>query len=226
MKCSIHNEVQKHEHTLANDILGWAPGVGWFHYLLVGYSPRRINHLNPFEPIYARHLIGVNCSLIGLFSMIYLMYLYASRFGLVSLITYHIIPVFIFSCYMVIITMLHHTEIDVPWYADAEWNNVKGQLSTVDRHYGQVHSVIHSIGTHQIHHLFTKVPHYHLEEATMHFRKAYPELVRYNDEPILYAFRRMYKLFVQQRAIGSDVLVFTYNNDENNNKKPQHQHNE
>jgi omega-3 fatty acid desaturase (delta-15 desaturase) len=51
---------------------------------------------------------------------------------------------------------------DVPWYADSEWNNVKGQLSTVDRNYGHVHSVIHSIGTHQIHHLFTKVPHYHL----------------------------------------------------------------
>lgn len=51
---------------------------------------------------------------------------------------------------------------DVPWYADSEWNNVKGQLSTVDRHYGLAHSVIHSIGTHQIHHLFTKVPHYHL----------------------------------------------------------------
>jgi fatty acid desaturase len=51
---------------------------------------------------------------------------------------------------------------DVPWYADSEWNNVKGQLSTVDRHYGHIHSVIHCIGTHQIHHLFTKVPHYHL----------------------------------------------------------------
>lgn len=51
---------------------------------------------------------------------------------------------------------------DVPWYADSEWNNVKGQLSTVDRHYGFVHSMIHTIGTHQIHHLFTKVPHYHL----------------------------------------------------------------
>ncbi|CAF5215902.1 unnamed protein product, partial [Rotaria magnacalcarata] len=78
---------------------------------------------------------------------------------------------------------------DVPWYADSEWNNVKGQLSTVDRDYGCVHSVIHTIGTHQIHHLFTKVPHYHLEEATMHFRKTFPDLVRYSDEPILSAFR-------------------------------------
>ena len=54
---------------------------------------------------------------------------------------------------------------DVPWYADSEWNNVKGQLSTVDRHYGHVHSILHSIGTHQIHHLFTKVPHYHLGKS-------------------------------------------------------------
>ncbi|CAF4245359.1 unnamed protein product, partial [Rotaria sordida] len=77
---------------------------------------------------------------------------------------------------------------DVPWYADSEWNNVKGQLSTVDRHYSYIHSVIHSIGTHQIHHLFTKVPHYHLEEATIHFRKAFPDLVRINEESILVSF--------------------------------------
>ena len=39
------------------------------------------------------------------------MYLYAAQFGLISLIAYHLIPVFIFACYMVIITMLHHTEM-------------------------------------------------------------------------------------------------------------------
>ena len=51
---------------------------------------------------------------------------------------------------------------NVPWFAAEEWNNVRGQLSTVDRHYGPVHSIIHSIGTHQVHHLFPKIPHYHL----------------------------------------------------------------
>jgi omega-3 fatty acid desaturase (delta-15 desaturase) len=124
---------------------------------------------------------------------------------------------------------------DVPWYADSEWNNVKGQLSTVDRHYGHAHSVIHSIGTHQIHHLFTKVPHYHLginlsfllislifffsflEEATMHFRKAFPDLVRYNDEPIIFAFARMFKIFIRQRAVDHDTCVFAYTEDGNNN---------
>ncbi len=125
---------------------------------------------------------------------------------------------------------------DVPWYADSEWNNVKGQLSTVDRHYGHVHSVIHSIGTHQIHHLFTKVPHYHLgmnrlnidrrfyfllflEEATTHFRKAFPDLVRVNEEPVLVSFSRMFKTFLTQRSIDDEVRVFTYSVDGTKNKK-------
>jgi omega-3 fatty acid desaturase (delta-15 desaturase) len=208
------------EESLLDDILLWFPGIGWFYYLINGYSTRPINHFNPFEPLfYNRHLIGV-CSSLGTYlGMCYLMYLYVNSFGFIKLFVYHLVPVFIFASYMVIITMLHHTEIDVPWYADSEWNNVKGQLSTVDRHYGHVHSVIHSIGTHQIHHLFTKVPHYHLEEATQHFRKAFPDLVRYNDESILSAFTRMFKIFTQQRVIEHDIRVFTYTEDGNNNNK-------
>jgi omega-3 fatty acid desaturase (delta-15 desaturase) len=207
-----------HEPSLMDDILFWLPGIGWFYYLINGYSPRPINHFNPFEPLfYNRHLIGV-CSSLGTYvGMCYLMYLYATSFSFINLLVYHLIPVFTFASYMVIITMLHHTEIDVPWYADSEWNNVKGQLSTVDRHYGHAHSVIHSIGTHQIHHLFTKVPHYHLEEATMHFRKAFPDLVRYNDEPIIFAFARMFKIFIRQRAVDHDTCVFAYTEDGNNN---------
>ncbi|CAF3361808.1 unnamed protein product [Rotaria sp. Silwood1] len=198
-----------YEPSLLDDILFWFPGIGWFYYLINGYSPRTVNHFNPFEPLfYNRHFFGVCSSLGAYLGMCYLMYLYASSFGFINLLVYHLIPVFIFACYMVIITMLHHTEIDVPWYADSEWNNVKGQLSTVDRHYGCAHSVIHSIGTHQIHHLFTKVPHYHLEEATMHFRKAFPDLVRYNDEPILSAFARMFTIFLRQRN-KTKILLYT-----------------
>jgi omega-3 fatty acid desaturase (delta-15 desaturase) len=208
------------EESLLDDILLWFPGIGWFYYLINGYSTRPINHFNPFEPLfYNRHRVGVFSSLAAYLGMCYLMYLCSISSGFINLLVYHLIPVFCFASYMVIITMLHHTEIDVPWYADSEWNNVKGQLSTVDRHYGHVHSVIHSIGTHQIHHLFTKVPHYHLEEATQHFRKAFPDLVRYNDESILSAFARMFKIFTQQRVIEHDIRVFTYTEDGNNNNK-------
>ncbi|CAF4740993.1 unnamed protein product, partial [Rotaria magnacalcarata] len=111
-----------------DDLLFWLPGLGWFYYLLCGYSPRSINHFNPFEALfYNKNSVGVCLSLVSYIGMCYLMYAYAISFGFINLLTYHLIPVFIFACYMVIITMLHHTEIDVPWYADSEWNNVKGQ---------------------------------------------------------------------------------------------------
>lgn len=210
----------QHDNSLYDEIFSWFPGVGWYYYLVNGYHPRTVNHFNPFEPLFnGKHRFGVWCTLISYIAMIYLMYLYAASYGFLNLVAYHLIPVFIFASYIVIITMLHHTEIDVPWYSDSEWNNVKGQLSTIDRHYGHVHSVIHSIGTHQIHHLFTKVPHYHLEEATAHFRRAYPELVRFNDESILFAFSRMCKIFQKQRAIGDDVQVFTYTSDGSGHSK-------
>ncbi|CAF3609328.1 unnamed protein product [Adineta steineri] len=158
---------EAHEDSLMDDIFFWFPGVGWFYYLIKGYSPRTVNHFNPFDPMfYNKHFFGV-CSSLALY---------------------------LGMCYL----------IDVPWYTDSEWNNVKGQLSTVDRHYGHAHSIIHSIGTHQIHHLFTKVPHYHLEEATAHFRKAFPDLVRYNEEPVLFAFARMCKIFLKQRSFQGD----------------------
>ncbi|CAF5173083.1 unnamed protein product [Rotaria magnacalcarata] len=100
------------EPSLIDDILSWLPGIGWFYYLLNGYSPRTINHFNPFEPIfYNRNLLGVSCSLLAYVGMCYSMYLYGCSFGFMNLVAYHLIPVFLFASYMVIITMLHHTEL-------------------------------------------------------------------------------------------------------------------
>ena len=60
---------------------------------------------------------------------------------------------------------------------------------------------------------------YFLEEATMHFRKAFPDLVRFNDELIIFAFARMFKTFIRQRAVADDVQVFTYTKNGNNNNE-------
>ncbi|CAF0898882.1 unnamed protein product [Didymodactylos carnosus] len=188
-------------------------GIGWFYYLVFGYAPRPVNHFNPFHPMFQKHIVGVTSSLIAYSLMFYLMHLYAQSYGYFALISYHLIPTFIFACYIVIITFLQHTEVDVPWYSGDEWNYVRGQLSTIDRNYGHVHSIIHSAGTHQIHHLFTKVPHYHSEEATKYFRKAFPHLVRLNHERILPSFIRMFKIHVKQRSLKNDVRIFQYNDE-------------
>ena len=95
-------------------------------------------------------------------------------------------------------------------YADSAWDYVRGQLSTVDRHYGIVHNVIHNIGTHQMHHMFTKIPHYRLEEATIAFRRAFPELVRVCDEPIMPSYVRMFKKYDKQCVMADDTRVHYY----------------
>jgi len=189
---------------------GFGFGTGWFGYLLLGYNPRPVNHFNPYHAMFSGHVIGCLCYLGGLTVMSSLLYLYYSTFGLMSLIIYYAVPDFIFGSYCVIITFLHHTEINVPWYADDKWDFVRGQLSTVDRHYGVVHNLLHSIGTHQMHHMFTKIPHYRLELATKHFRSAFPHLVRTCDEPILQSFARMYSKYEKQSVIKDNVKVHYY----------------
>lgn len=52
-----------------------------------------------------------------------------------------------------------------------------------------------------------------VEEATEHFRKAFPDLVRVNEEPVLASFTRMARIFVKQRGIDQDVRVFAYSED-------------
>ncbi len=49
-----------------------------------------------------------------------------------------------------------------------------------------------------------------IEEATVHFRKAFPGLVRTNEEPVLVSFARMFNIFIKQRSIDQDLQVFTY----------------
>ncbi|ETV83734.1 hypothetical protein H257_04381 [Aphanomyces astaci] len=72
-----------------------------------------------------------------------------------------------------------------------------------------VDELSHNIGTHQVHHLFPIIPHYKLNEATSHFRKAYPHLVRVNTEPIVGAFFKTLDLFVRHGIVPDDAEVFT-----------------
>jgi len=189
---------------------GFGFGLGWFGYLLLGYNPRPVNHFNPWHSMFAGHMLGCVCSLGALVVMSYLLYQFYIVCGLTSLIIYYVVPDFIFASYCVIITFLHHNEMNLPWFADSEWDYVRGQLSTVDRHYGIVHHVIHSIGTHQMHHMFSLIPHYHLELATKHFRAAFPDLVRTCDEPILASFVRMYLKYDKQNVIDDSTKVHYY----------------
>ncbi len=187
--------------TEQNFPLGFGLSIGWLSYLIHGYNPRRVYHFNPRERLFEGHffqtLISLAVYLIWCGALCY----YSSVYGFLALLFHHILPVLVFGAFILIITFLHHNEPGVPWFPNSEWNYVKGQLSTVDRHYGFVHALIHNIGTHQLHHLFTTIPHYNLEKATTAFRQKYPNLVNLKEERVLSAFNRIFKIFAKQHVI-------------------------
>jgi omega-3 fatty acid desaturase (delta-15 desaturase) len=189
---------------------GFGFGVGWFWYITVGYSPRNVYHFNVFDPMFIGHVFQCCCSFASFGAMCILIYSFYMAYGFLDLFNYYLVPLFIFGCYIVIITFLHHSEMNIPWYSTSKWDFVRGQLSTIDRPYGIVHSTIHNIGTHQMHHMFIKIPHYHLEEATKHFRAAFPDLVRICDEPIMPSFLRMFKRYDAQKTMDDDTEVYYY----------------
>ncbi|XP_041358119.1 fatty acid desaturase DES3-like isoform X2 [Gigantopelta aegis] len=189
---------------------GFGLGVAWFIYLMTGYHDRPVCHFNPLDALFKRHVAGCAVSVASIAVWCLVLWRYVSAFGAASFAYHYAVPLFVSTTYLVIVTFLHHNEVEIPWYADSEWRNVKGQISSVDRDYGWCHELTHNIGTHQIHHLFPKIPHYHLEEATRHFRKTFPDLVHICNEPIIPAFVRMFKTFVQQHVIGKDVVIHIY----------------
>ena len=88
------------------------------------------------------------------------------QFGLVFLLKFYVMPYLVFVMWLDLVTFLHHTEPDIPWYRNDSWFFLKGALSTIDRDYGFINNIHHNIGTHVAHHIFLNMPHYHLKDAT------------------------------------------------------------
>jgi len=185
-------------------------GLGFAVYLVYGYPPRQVSHFNLKDPLFKDNFLEVLSSLIGWWTMAVSLVYLGYNYGAAEVLYFYLIPLFVFSSWLVITTFLHHNEPGVPWYNNEKWNYVIGNLSSVDRDYGILQKVTHDIGTHQVHHLFPKIPHYNLEEATKHFRKAFPEHVRKVDTPILSTFFRNCRIFAEQHIFSGNPEVFAY----------------
>ncbi|RLO08426.1 hypothetical protein DYB28_007001 [Aphanomyces astaci] len=185
-------------------------GLSWFVYLKQGYVPRTMNHFNPWDPLLVRRATAVIVSLACWFTALAIIGYLTLTLGIKTMGLYYFAPLFVFATFLVVTTFLHHNDEETPWYGDSTWTYVKGNLSSVDRSYGWlVDELSHNIGTHQVHHLFPIISHYKLKEATSHFRKAYPHLVRVNTEPIVGAFFKTLDLFVHHGIVPDDAEVFT-----------------
>jgi omega-3 fatty acid desaturase (delta-15 desaturase) len=117
----------------------------------------------------------------------------AAAFGPAAVLRYYLAPYLVFVFWMDLVTYLHHTDPEVPWRRGEAWSFTRGALATVDRDYGWLAHVHHHIGTHVVHHLFPRIPHYHLREATQAIRPLLGTHYRESNESVAAAFWRAFR---------------------------------
>lgn len=132
----------------------------------------------------------VNLSSLGFFGVLALLALWARSAGsILPVLQWYLGPLMVTNAWLVLYTWLQHTHEAVPHLGGASYNWLRGALSTVDRPYpALIDHLHHHIGTtHVLHHLNSRIPHYHAPEATKHLRRVLGPLYRYDSRGIVEA---------------------------------------
>jgi omega-3 fatty acid desaturase (delta-15 desaturase) len=182
--------------------MSWPEKLVRFYLPLLAYpiylfkrSPSRAggSHFLPGSPLFKpSEKWGVLTSTLCLVVMVGILATIGYQYGLWFLVKYYGVPYIIFVIWLDLVTLLHHTEADIPWYSNEDWFFLKGALSTIDRDYGLLNSVHHHIGTHVAHHIFLSIPHYHLLTATEALKPVLGDYYRQSNTPIWRSFIRAY----------------------------------
>lgn len=115
------------------------------------------------------------------------------QWGFLWLVKYYLGPYIVFVIWLDLVTFLHHTDVNIPWYRGEDWYFLKGALSTIDHDYGFINNIHHNIGTHVAHHIFLNMPHYHLKTATEAIKPILGDYYRKSDQSIFQAFWSAYR---------------------------------
>ncbi len=158
-------------------------------YLLRRSPGRAGSHFNPQSALFPRREQGrvtASIALCGLFAAGLVGA--ACWWGPGAVCRYYLAPYVVFAVWLDLVTILHHTSPDVPWYRDPDWTPLHGALATVDRHYGLFEAIHHHVGTHVPHHLFPHIPHYRLRQASVALARVLGPAYRRPGTPIWRAF--------------------------------------
>lgn len=167
-----------------------------YPFYLFGGSPGRepASHFNPSSPLFRpSEKRDVLTSTIWWTLMVALLGFLTYQWGWMWLLKYYLVPYIVFLVWLDLVTFLHHSDPEIPWYRGKDWYFLKGALSTIDRDYGFINNIHHNIGTHVAHHIFLNMPHYHLKTATEAIKPILGDYYRKSDKSILQAFLNSYK---------------------------------
>jgi len=191
--------------------VGWMPGYLVFNATGPSkYRGKNANHFSPtavfFKPDEYWLIVQTD---IAFFSAVALLTYCIATFGFASVAFYYLIPYAICNYHLVLITYLQHTDVFMPHFRGVEWNWLRGALCTVDRSFGPLldHTFHHITDTHVLHHLFSKMPFYHAQEATEAIKTVLGPYYLKDETPILKALYRSYSqcLFVEDEG---DIVFY------------------
>ncbi len=168
---------------------------GWPAYLAANitgpakYRGKKNSHFSPESALFLeKDRADIQVSVAAFAAMVVAIVAFTLTHSVAFMVQIYLIPLLIVNFWLVTITYLQHTDMTLPHYRGREWNWLRGALATVDRDYGILNHVFHRItDTHVVHHLFSKMPFYHAEEATEAVKKVLGNHYCYDSTPILKA---------------------------------------
>ena len=110
-----------------------------------------------------------------------------------KMIFLYIIPIFVVNSWLVLYTMLHHTDESLPWYDHKSWTPSLGALTVCERPFPRWINFLHfQVGRyHMYHHINSSIPHYYAKEVTKAILDRFPQIDPFTSEGILEAAWRM-----------------------------------
>ncbi|KAF7350394.1 FA-desaturase domain-containing protein [Mycena venus] len=144
--------------------------------------PKGTSHFNPSSIIFAPHQHSqIVLSDLGIFIWLALIVLSCYHWSFLTVFRVYLVPYIWVNHWLVLITFLQHTDTLLPHYRAEMFNFQRGALCTMDRSLlGDLGPIMGWLGahathgiseTHVLHHITSKVPHYHAWEATYALRE-------------------------------------------------------
>ncbi|KAF8908905.1 delta-12 fatty acid desaturase protein [Gymnopilus junonius] len=160
---------------------------GWPAYIAMNASgqpkyPKGTNHFTPSAVMFAPHHYGqVVMSVVGILIWLAAVGVTIYYKGFFDVFRVYLVPYLWVNHWLVLITFLQHTDPLLPHYRAPEFTFARGALATLDRNLlGDLGSVMGWLGahatngiseTHVLHHISSKIPHYHAWEASTALKK-------------------------------------------------------
>ncbi|GJJ13497.1 hypothetical protein Clacol_007751 [Clathrus columnatus] len=176
----------------------------------------------PRPPLFSPHQrIGILLSDFGVLLWISTLITWSVARGFTEMFRIYLVPYLWVNHWLVLVTFLQHTDPLVPYYRDEAFTFLRGTLAALDRSLlGDCGKVAGWIGatlthgvseTHVAHHVATKIPHYHIWEASDAIRKRLAE-AGYNLQGAPGGWREVLRVMRECRFVEDTGDVVFYKN--------------